>query len=231
MRARTHWTPSSLKDFETCPAKYHYTYHYELADWRALGYDLGPVKRSEAADRGTAIHLTCEHYLDPKNGPEVLHKDINRQWRNMLAGLKDLGAVPEQQWEFEEGWHPKEDGPLWLRMKIDAHYRINEVKLKVIDYKTGKAYRENMEQVEVYALGAFAKFDDIDEVQGELWYFDSDEPHEKTFKRSQAAKLARKWEQRAGAALGAVKYLPRQNFFCKWCPFNQRNGGPCTHAA
>jgi RecB family exonuclease len=100
--------------------------------------------------------------------------------------------------------------------------------MHVIDYKTGKPYVANMEQVEVYALGAFAKFDDVETVVGELWYLDHEEPHEKAFHRSQVSKLARKWEQRADRLLSAKEYPSRINRFCDWCPYNSDKGGPCT---
>lgn len=229
MKERTHWTISALKDFENCPAKYRYSYLFEAEDWRELGYVVVPSKGTPAMERGTEVHLTCEQFLDGTIGVEGLHKEIGPAWRNMLVDLKRLGAKPEQQWEFEYGWHPQEpDGELWLRMKIDANYPMSKDTLAVIDFKTGKPYNANIEQVEVYALGAFAKFDDINVVEGALWYFDSEEPHEKTFKREQAPKLARKWEQRADRLLSAAKYPPRKNRFCDWCPYNLDKGGPCT---
>lgn len=225
MKVRTHWTVSALKDFETCPAKYRWSYLFEPADWLELGYRVVPAKGSPAMDRGTEIHLTCENYL---LGTGDLHPEIGPAWRNLLSGLRHFEAKPEEQWEVAEGWHPLEPGEsVWLRAKIDAHYFPSQDTLHVIDYKTGKPYRENMEQVEVYALLGFAKFDDVQNVVGELWYLDHEEPHEKTFHRSQAPKLARKWEQRAGRLLGAVKYPPRLNRFCNWCPYNADKGGPC----
>lgn len=229
MRQRTHWTISALKDFETCPAKYRYAYLFEAADWHALGYKVAPATGSPAMQRGTDIHQTCEDYLLGKVGVEGLHAEISPAWRNMIVGLKDFDAIPEQQWELHHDWYPiAHPGELWVRMKIDAHYRPSQDTVVLIDFKTGKPYPQNIEQVEVYALGAFATYDEVDVVEVALWYLDSDEPHEKTFKREQAGKLARKWEQRAGRLLEAVKFPPRRNRFCDWCPFNARKGGPCT---
>lgn len=227
MKKRSHWTISALKDFETCPAKYQWSYLFEPQDWFAIGYEFVPSTGSPAMQRGTEIHQTCEDYL---NGTGTLHREIGPAWRNLIDGLRYMDATPEEQWEFEDGWHPKADGALWLRMKIDAHYFPTKDVVHVIDYKTGKPYAANMEQVEVYAIGALAKFDDVQTVVGELWYFDSDEPHEKTFHRDRVSKLALKWEQRATRLLTATSYPPRKNKFCDWCPYNLKKGGPC-HAA
>jgi hypothetical protein len=230
MKVRTHWTVSALKDFETCPAKYQWTYLYEPEDWRAIGYRVVPSTSSPAMQRGTDIHQTCEDYLLGKVGIEGLHREIPQSWRNLISGLKHFEATPEEQWEVDDGWNALDatSGPLWLRAKIDAHYLPSADTLHVIDYKTGRPYTSNMEQVEVYALLGFAKFDDVQTVIGELWYLDHEEPHEKAFHRNQASKLARKWKQRAGRLLGAVEYPPQPNRFCNWCPYNAEKGGPCT---
>jgi hypothetical protein len=225
MKRRTHWTISALKDFETCPAKYQWSYLFEPKDWAAIGYKTVPAKGSPAMDRGTEIHETCEQYVLGTR-PD-LHREIGPAWAAWVKGLKDLGATPEQQWEFDRDWHP--GGTLWLRMKIDAHYRVGQDTLHLIDYKTGKPWPANIEQVEVYALGAFARFDDVQTVIGSLWYLDSEEPHDKTFTRAQAPKLARKWEQRAGRLLEAEAYPAKPNRFCNWCPYSHKKGGPCGY--
>ena len=232
MKKRSHWTISALKDFETCPAKYQWSYLFEASDWKKLGYKVVPSTGSPAMQRGTDVHQTCEDYLLGKVNVEGLHAAISPAWRNLVRGLKDIGATAEEMWTLDDGWNivPDNHSTMWVRMKIDAHYRPSKSLLHVIDYKTGKPYASNMEQVEVYALAGFAKFDDVDTVHGELWYFDSDEPHEKTFKRSQASKLARKWDQRANRLLEAKEYPPRENQFCNWCPYSRTKGGPCTAA-
>jgi hypothetical protein len=228
MKKRTHWTISALKDFETCPAKYQWSYLFEPEDWFDIGYEFVPSTGSPAMERGTDIHQTCEDYL---NGVGPLHREIAPAWRNLIDGLRQFEAKPEQQWEVAEGWHPVAPGEsVWLRAKIDVHYQPSADTLHIIDYKTGKPYLANMEQVEVYALLGFAKFDSVQNIVGELWYLDYDEPHEKAFTRAQAPKLARKWEQRAERLLTADKYPTRPNRFCDWCPYNQKKGGPCRAA-
>jgi hypothetical protein len=230
MKVRAHWTVSALKDFETCPAKYRWSYLFEAADWLELGYRAAPAKGSPAMQRGTDIHQTCENYLLGTVDVNGLHREISPSWRSLLTGLRHFEAKPEVQWEVEEGWHPVDGGPIWLRAKIDAHYQPSADTLHIIDFKTGKPYPTNREQMEVYALLGFALHDDVQTIVTELWYLDHDEPDEKAFHRAQASKLARKWEQRAGRLLGAVQYPPQPNRFCDWCPYNAEKGGPCTAA-
>jgi hypothetical protein len=214
-------------------AKYQYSYLFDLKDWQALGYHVAPATGSPAMDRGTEVHQTCEDFVQGKIERSGLHKAISPAWANLVADLKRNHAVAEEQWAFDDGWNPTPDNgaAMWLRMKIDVHQFITPKKMRVIDYKTGKFYNANVEQVEVYAIGAFAKFDDVDEIITELWYFDFGEPYDKTFKRSQVPKLARKWEGRANPVLAATSFPPRVTKLCDWCPYNQKKGGPCTAPA
>lgn len=228
MKVRTHWTISALKDYETCPAKYRWSYLFDASDWLAIGYKVVPDKGSPAMQRGTDVHATCEQYLLGTIAMDGLHKDIRQSWRTLLDGLKLKGAKPEVQWEVDAGWNPRMPGDdLWLRAKIDAHYVAGD-RMVLIDFKTGKPYTANREQMEVYALLGFAMHDDVGTIQTELWYFDHDATDEKTFRREDAPKLARKWEQRAGRLLDAKDYPPRPNRLCGWCPYNLSKGGPCA---
>ena len=209
----THWTVSRLKDYETCPARYDYANNQK---W--------PGIKHPAASRGILVHESCEHYLQGKT--DTLHTEIAPIWRAQLEHLRDMRARAEVMWELTEGWHPRivDDEPLWLRAKIDAHYKLPRRRdrlptLALIDFKTGKPYHANIEQLEVYALIAFAIYDDIEEVLGSLWYFDAEEPHDKTFTRSQAPKLARKWEGRSRPLLEATSFPHRPGRHCGWCPF------------
>jgi len=226
MKIAKHWTISRLKSFETCPAQYQYQHLFEASDWKKLGYLVvpGQVTLSPAMLRGTEIHEDIERYLQGRHD-RLTHPEISPAWALQIEALNDVGASSEEMWSLDDGWHPTTRN-VWLRMKIDAYYQDGS-RMVVIDFKTGKPWKTNSEQLEVYALGTFAMFDDIKTVDSALWYLDSEEPHEKTFNRSQASKLARKWEARAGAMLAAKRFPARASFACKWCPFNKTNGGPC----
>jgi RecB family exonuclease len=211
----THWTVSRLKDFEACPARYDYAYNKKV-----------PGIEAPAASRGTQIHERIEQFLLGRL--DSLPPEISPAWSNQIEVLKLKRATPEQAWEFSEGWQPRQAGEdLWLRGKIDAHYWPQLGIVRVIDFKTGKPYRANMEQLEVYALMTFAMFDDVHTVLAELWYLDSEEPHDKTFKRENAAKLARKWEGRARPLLTATAFPYKPGNHCGWCPFRKT----CPQAA
>jgi PD-(D/E)XK nuclease superfamily len=204
-----HWTISRLADYELCPAKADYSVNKKCRGITA-----------PAAQRGIDVHASIEQYLLGKTNQ--IHKEIRPIWRNQIIHLRHyFRAVPERMWELTEGWNARvlDNEPLWLRAKIDAHFRNRPRILNLIDFKTGKPYHHNVEQLEVYSLIAFALFDDVDTVDGQLWYLDYDEPDSKTFKRADAPKLARKWEGRARPFLEATTFPHRPGKHCGWCAF------------
>lgn len=212
-----HWTPSRLKDYEMCPARYKYRY-----------IDGLPSPSGPAADRGTRIHNSLEAYV--KGETDEMDPEVRPAWRTLVQQLRDVHkANAEEMLELERGWYPLEaGGELWLRVKIDVWYVEAPSIYHVIDYKTGKPYAANIEQVEIYSLVIFANHEDAEVAKSALWYLDSDEPHEKTIYREDAGRLARKWEQRAGRMLDATSFPAKPNRrICSWCPFKQH----CPDAA
>lgn len=206
MTTPTHWTISRWKDYSSCPKKYFFRY-----------VENRPSPSHPAAQRGTEIHESIEAYL--KGLTDELHSEISPAWQLQIEELRRLGFTAEEQWSFEADWYPKEDGVLWLRMKIDAYLKIGEHEMTLIDFKTGRIYASNVEQIEVYALGGFAMDENIEVINGALWYLDHDEPQEKVYRREQAPKLAKKWEQRADEMLGSDKFKAKPGRQCSWCPF------------
>lgn len=205
MKLPTHWTISRWKDYAECPKKYEGRY--------ILGMQ-SPAH--PAAARGTDIHETIEHYLKGERGD--VHREVSFSWFLQIVELKELGAVAEEAWEFSAGWHPVDKKhPLWVRSKIDTHYFETPTTLHIIDYKTGRIYASNVDQLDVYALMGFAKFDKVETIKGSLWYLDHGEPHDKTYSREDAERLSRRWDQRADELLGATRFPAKPNKFCKWC--------------
>lgn len=211
---RTHWTISALKQWERCPRQYEWTYVHPVPK-------EGP--EHPALARGTAIHADLEEYLTGRQ-ESLKHAEIGPIWHALAQDLKAREPRIEEQWELDDQWTG--GTPLWLRMRIDAWTVDDEDKATVIDFKTGGMYPENMEQVEVYAVAAFGLFDWLQEVTGELWYIDQGEIDAKTFKRDDAGKLARKWENRAGLLLADREFRASPGRHCRWCAFK----GECPDA-
>ena len=208
-----HWTISRLKDYESCPKKHEYKSVLRVPE---------PGPKSPALQRGIDWHADIERFLLGQQ--DHLTIPLSTAWQREIYTLRKLQAQSEQMWEFDADWHPythNAEHPLWLRMKLDANYRRRRREsMHVIDFKTGKCYPADRDQIEVYALGTFGLHDDVEEVLGSLWYLDGGEPLDRTIKRQEAPKLARKWEGRAQRLLDAKTFPANPSKrTCGWCPF------------
>jgi hypothetical protein len=221
------WSYSRYDCYQKCPALFKY---------RAIERRDEP--KGEALLNGIKVHEDAEKYLKREIGrvPPTLNK-LSKDF----SSIKKIDAIPEEAWTLtkdwtETGWF---DADAWLRIKVDAHYSVDDKTLKVIDFKTGKIrLNEGYEQqLELYAVGAFAIFD-VERVETELWFVDhgviygrgdNDDENQEHFmyEISEYESLVKVWKQRIKPMFNDTRFDPTPNYSCKWCHFSKANGGPC----
>jgi len=195
-------------------------------------------------DRGSRIHDHAEAFVTGNADgqlPEMIHftDEFNHLRELFQAGL----VVPEQLWCFDKDWKPcREDAwnKIRFRIKTDAtvFYNPDRIKAIIIDYKTGRRKGNEMsheQQKQLYAIGAFLMFPELEYALTELYYLDlPDEPTYPTgYTRVQAmALLKRSWGPRNNKLLNELVFKPSPSVFaCKWCPYNLKQGSKaCKHA-
>ena len=111
-------------------------------------------------------------------------------------------------------------------MKTDLYKRRRHDAL-VVDFKTGKIYDKNVEQMEVYAAGSFARWPALQHIRVELHYLDKRHIKEGEFTRKQGLELREKWTELGGNMLAADEFPTRPSPLCNWCPYA---GNPCRDA-
>lgn len=222
------WSYSRLLDFEQCPFRYAMKFIQRV-----------PEEKSEAADRGTAIHQLAEDFVAGRKQklPAELKKfeeDFESLHRRFKEGLVSL----EGEWGFDADWLPTNYKTAWLRMKADAVSFMSPSKQHavVIDYKTGKRFGNEIkhgEQVQLYALATAIREPTVQNITVELWYLDKDELTTTEYKRSHAMSFVKPFGQRAARIEKAHKlnaFPPNPNqFTCQWCPYGPNKGKQCEH--
>lgn len=244
----TVWTISKYQQWVQCGLQYALEHAPEKVIDRFKGWRIERLPAREkgpALQRGIDIHEGIDAWLRG-DLPEL--PPAARDWEFELSLLQQAIAEAksggtEIMWSFDDEWYPIERGAtVWHRQKLDAWF-VRDDEATVIDFKTGKFYPKNKEQMEVYALGALAKFDGVQRVTTELWYLDqprapvTDDPFPaqppnplpKVFERDEATKLARRWEKRAANFINDTQFVANKGFQCNWCPYSKRKGGPCPH--
>jgi len=219
------WSFSRWWDYHVCPFK---------AGMKHV------MKRKVAGNvqmqRGSDIHKLGEDYV--KGGL----KRLPAEYRNFSTALKDLKirkAATELEWAFTAKHEPTSwfGDDAWLRIKVDAFAseyppgkklrNAGPLRAKVVDYKTGRQASHHSLQIDLYAMGAFWMYPELEEVDSELWYLDSAEEDSRTFKRKQLPSIEKAWMARVKPMLADTTFRPKANSTCGYCEFASSKGGPC----
>ena len=208
------WSYSALKNYESCP---HRIFLSKV--------EKHPEPSSAAMDRGTAIHQLGEDFV---NGtildlPQELEK-FKTEFTTLRQRYNEAQVILEQDWGFTKEWGVTgwSEPDTWLRMKLDAYVQHDPASATVIDYKTGRKFGNeiaHLQQAQLYAIGAFSRFPELQYVETEFWYLDKGETLSKPYTRIEAEKFLPKWDQRAIEMTSDTAFTPRPSkYTCKWCP-------------
>ena len=217
------WSHSTLKTYETCP------YRIYISKVKRISEDYGP-----AAKRGSEIHEQAEHYVQGTLGdmPDTLNK-FTTQFKDLKA-LYDEGKVElEGEWGFTIEW----EACHWMaknvlaRIKLDAIVHEDDTSARVIDYKTGRQFGNEIahgQQALTYAIGSFLRYPDLQHVQTELWYLDHGTVTEQSYTRDQALLFLPKLHERAMVMTSAENFPPNPSKSnCKWCSYRKGEDPAC----
>lgn len=211
------WSYSALSTFEDCPAKYKYRYVDKLGDPNA--------PKAPALERGIKIHTQVEDYLQGKAELPAYFK----RFKGYIDEVKQRpGLCVEDYWALTRTWTPTtpKAADAWWRGKLDAYYRDGKTS-QVIDWKTGKIYGSNRDQMKLYAATVMAKDAEVDEVAVDLVYFDVGESRTEFYNRGELAPIIKLFNGRVEKIESEVKWRPRPTRMCSYCDFHKSKGGPC----
>ena len=215
------WSYSRYSDYQQCPAKFKYKHLMRLPD-----------PGSPAMERGNVIHKLAEDYVKAKLDavpPELANV------ADELNFLKDNFATAEESWGFRKSWdwigRPGWFGDdVWFRMKADVVVSYDDDTGLVGDWKTGKMYFSNEEQIELFGAVAMRRHTNWSEVDVRLWYTDSpaDENEiQRVYTRKEGELVLKDWEKRVKPMFADKRFAPTPNQRCGWCPYSKAKGGPC----
>lgn len=245
IRMFTAWSFSRWKDHRECPRRAHWKHMLKksvLVEGAWYAPDKAP--KSPAMQRGGDIHKEGEDYL--KGKLRTVPKSFKAFAAEMRA-LRAAGAASEAKWGLTAAWKPVDFfdwARCWLRVVLDARVWSEPLsKARVIDFKTGKFYPDdNEDQMELYAVAAFAHFKEADEADVELWYLDQPRgknslgngefitnPHVRTYRRKEEAKLRKRWDGKVIPIMTDRRFVPTPGRHCSWCDYSKRKGGECEY--
>ena len=163
-------------------------------------------------------------------------KKFQTQFEDLRQNFNDALVELEGEWGFTIDWETcgwMEKG-VWARVKLDAYVEETETSARVIDYKTGRQYGNEIahsQQALTYAIGSFLRYPNLEMAKTEMWYLDHGTTMEKTYTRDQALMFLPKLQERAIAMTTATKFPPNPSKnSCRWCSFSKGENPYCEWA-
>lgn len=210
------WSYSRLADYEKCPAFYKYR-HVDRLD----------EPKGPALERGIEIHQMIEDYLLDKRA------DLPPEYKRFMGYIDHVksrpGLVVEDFWALTRDWKPTspQAPDAWWRGKLDAYWREGTT-AHVVDWKTGKIYPSNRDQMKLYAGVVMSRDAEVQHVVVELVYLDVREARSEDYTREHLPVVVQGYDRRAGAIERDTTFRARPNGACNYCAFAKKKGGPCS---
>lgn len=215
----TAWSYSRYALYELCPLKF-----------KLKHIDKVPEPQAPAMERGDRIHKGVAAYILGK-AEEPPQDAIAHPFPAKLIG--EFRAFPdkvvEQQWGFTAAWQPTGwfGRATWFRNVLDAAALYEDLTGDVADWKTGKRYGSNTEQMELNALSFMCQYKPAIGVTTRMVYLDIGEEDVGEFKVSEKETLQAKWVEKVKPMFSDTVFAPRPNDKCRFCAFSRSNSGHC----
>lgn len=226
MKSVTAWSYSRWADYTRCPLFFKEKYLTKSI----------PDHTSPAMQRGNDIHKGIAAWLDNKAEGcprEAFQNPRAEQLLLEMRAFAPANRAVEQQWGFTSqwkstGWFAKDT---WLRVILDVGLMYDDNTAEAIDFKTGKRYGTNADQMELFALGVMCQWLPVTNVTTRLIYLDEkgkDIEDIEEFPARMKQSLIDKWTKKVAPMFNDTVFAPRPNDKCKWCPLARSKGGVCA---
>lgn len=226
------WSFSRLLDFEQCKFRFKLKYLDKVPEpKRAL--KEGEVELPN--ERGDRVHKAGEAWVRSTT-PAELPTEFSA-FAPEMAKVKEYfveGKVRmEENWGYDFGWGATDFfGPdIWLRVKVDLFVHHSDTTALVADYKTGRKSGNEVkhgEQGALYALCAFMRYPELEDIHTEFWYLDKDDITHQRYTREGSLKKLANWNKRAIAISEEKTWRPNPNqHTCRFCLYGPKGSGVC----
>ena len=224
------WSFSSLMKYEGCP------YSIYLKDVKKEAPPPKPEDPTTPWVRGQRIHDEAEKFI--RGEGELTHdlRHVAETLEHLKEAFREGNVQCEGPWGFTVNWEPCEffGNNVWARMKLDVSEHVDAYTMKVIDWKSGKKFGNELKHVQQgqsYMIGTFMRHPEVDLVQTEFHYTDvaSNNTLVKQYTREQALPYIKRFTERAMKMTTAQEFPPKPSRMnCKYCDYGKDHGtGAC----
>lgn len=217
----TAWSYSRLSQYEQCPLLFK-----EKFVTKSI-----PTDDTPAMIRGKEIHDGIAKFLQGK--AEGVPRDA-LVFPRMEQIIAEIHAFPdkivEQQWGFNANWLPTGwfGNDTWFRSILDVGLLYEDDTGESVDWKTGKKYGSNMDQMKSQAVAMFGRYRNLKTVTVRLAYLDSGDEEIEDIQKHHVPSIKADFERRVAKMLADDILAPRPNDKCRFCPISRSKGGKCA---
>lgn len=213
---------SRLHTYEACPRHAALAFLVKVPE---------PVRSGGESplDRGTRHHALIEGYIKgelPELSPEIqYHRKLIDELRERWA-TKPETIRGEQMWCFASDWTPVRDDEydrIWLRVKTDVFFLIDNTDAEVLDWKTGKKYGNEIKHADqslLYCAAALMRYGTLESVTARMLYTDHNEQSELHLTPETLRRYLPKLNQRLVRMTEVTSFPPKPSTqACRFCPY------------
>ena len=216
---------SRAMDMEKCPLMFKYRHLDKIPD----PAPPLPEGQERPMERGNRIHKLGENYVQ---NPQMHLPDELQHFPTEFKAFQQMYAKnmldPEIKFAFNDDWQQvsyKDWDNVRYRAVIDALARIDERRVLVVDYKTGKKEGNEIkhhEQCMEYAVCVALTDPDVQLFNVQVWYID--QPHDrklkKTFTRTEVMRGFANMKARHRRVLDERIFPAKPSrMACMFCPY------------
>lgn len=216
------WSYSRYALYTLCPLKF-----------KLQNIDKVKTPQSPAMQRGDTIHKGIAAYLKDSSASVPAEALQHKVFETMLLEMKSWpDKNVEQQWGYTfdmkpTGWFSKGTNHTWFRNILDVGLMYEDMTYEAVDWKTGKKYDSNEEQMETQALAIMCQFVPVTHVHTRMAYLDSGQEEQADYPATHKQKLIDKWKKKVAPMFSDTVFAPRPNDKCKFCDYARSKMGLC----
>lgn len=237
------WSFSQWENYNECPARWKFQSVLKLPRSPS-----GP-----AAARGTSMHERVSGYIEKQSGFDL--KWLKFGDPDERFGDKSPAVIHDKYIPIIDAYrdHPNGDKYAEKQLCMDTNWSITAPKsalhaftgvldavryskynademgvLRIAEWKSGKPKESHAEQRSIYALIGLRNWLAAT-VQVTTYYLESatEPPGKLKVEAIETGAYVQKWDQRRNRMQGDKVCAPRPGYYCNWCDYATKKGGPC----
>lgn len=215
------WSYSRLSAYEQCPLQFK-----EKFITKSIATDDSPAMK-----RGVMIHDGIAKFLQGKAEGAPRDALVFPRCEQIISEINAFpDKVVEQQWGYDANWQPTGwfGNDTWFRSILDVGLIYEDNTAESVDWKTGKKYGSNMDQMKSQAIAMFMRYRMLTTVTVRLVYLDSGDEELLDIKKHEIPSLQQGFEKRVAKMMNDTILAPRPNDKCRFCPLSRSKGGICA---